>query len=755
MHFPEWCCVRGYRRCSLWLWVVSPLGLLVGAPASAQTPPSQSSASRASKPVAPAAKDPVEQHYQAAETFQLTGDFRSAETEYRRTISLALQRLAATRVLARDSKQAISMLRAATSADPGDLDAQMSLAAAYFESGELANAKSLLTEVLAKDERRPGAKSLLGKVFFLEGNYAQAAEQLQASLADDSNLDTAYSLALCYLRLGKVSEASNVFDEMLTALGSSAELHVLIGRAYQDGNQPELAAEEFRKALQLDPRTVRAHAYLGSILMQQPSDAGLAEALGEFQAELAHNPADYSSHLNLGIIFFKRSEFGLAAQEFSKAVAIRPDSAEARLRLGQAQLAAGKLPDAVKALEKAVQLDDPTGNARLAHQALSEALAKLGERDRSLREARIAQDLTEQEAKHPAGASTSARGESRAILTPLADSKNMVKIPPRYIDGLKEALGNAYHNLGVILAQRSQYAEASLLFSEAAKWAPRIKSLDRNWGIAAFRAQQYQAAIEPLQRQVNARPEDSTARQMLALSYFMVEDFTKASANFRPILSTIENNPSLSYAAGVSLAKTGDARGASELFQKMLASNPNAAEVHLFLAQAYADQKQDEDAGKEFARAIELNPKLAGAHYGAGMLEFRKGNLDGAERYFRDELALNPGDVSTEFRLGYVLLTKRKTAEAIELLSAVVQQKPEDADARYELGKAMLEHGDLKAAIASLEKAKRLEPREPYAYYQLSLAYRRDGRVTEADASLREYERLKQEGSTAGKKSEE
>lgn len=717
MHFPAFHRARSLLGCSRCLWAICSAGLLAGLSTNAQAPPSKSTPSSpgASKSAASPAKDPVEQHYQAAETFQLTGDFRSAETEYRHTISLALQRLAATRILAHDSKHAISMLQAATSADPADLDAQMSLAATYFESGDLANAKSLLTEILSKNERRPGAKSLLGKIFFLEEHYAQAAEQLQASLADDSNLDTAYSLGLTYLRLGKVSEASNVFDEMLTALGSSADLHILIGRAYQDGNRPELAADEFRKALQLDPKTVRAHAYLGSILLRQPNDAGLAEALGEFQAELAHNPTDYSSHLNLGIIYSKRSEFGLAAQELSKAVAIRPDSAE-------------------------------------AHQALAEAFAKLGEQDRSLKEARIAQQLAEQEAKRSAGTSTSGTGESRAMLTPLADPKNTVKIPPRYIDGLKEALGNAYHNLGVILAQRSEYADASVLFSEAGKWAPQIKSLDRNWGTAAFRAQQYRAAIEPLQRYVTARPEDSSAKEMLALSYFMIEDFEKASANFRPILSAIENNPSLTYAAGVSLAKTGDAKGAGELFQKMLASNPNAAEVHLFLGQAYADQKQDEDAGKEFARAIELNSKLPEAHYGAGMVELRKGDLDRADRYFRDELALNPGDVSAEYRLGYVLLAQRRTPEAIDLLSAVVQKKPEDADAQYELGKAMLEHGDLKAAITSLENARRLKPLEPYAYYQLSLAYRRDGRSAEADASLKEYERLKQEGSAASNK---
>src|SRR6266850_2211182 len=63
---------------------------------------------------AAAVKDPVEEHYRAAETFQLAGDLNAAESEYRRVISLALQRLAALRVLAQDQQQALVFLQSAS-----------------------------------------------------------------------------------------------------------------------------------------------------------------------------------------------------------------------------------------------------------------------------------------------------------------------------------------------------------------------------------------------------------------------------------------------------------------------------------------------------------------------------------------------------------------------------------------------------------------------------------------------------------------
>src|SRR5437879_2096979 len=161
-----------------------------------------------------AAKDPVEEHYRAAETFQLAGDLNAAESEYRRVISLALQRLAALRVLAQDEQQALVFLQSANTADPSDMDAQLSLASLYSRSGEFAKSEAILRSMLAKDEHQAAAKNLLGKILFMEGDYSAAAEQLKAALAESSDTDVAYSLALTYLKLNKLQDAANVFDEM-------------------------------------------------------------------------------------------------------------------------------------------------------------------------------------------------------------------------------------------------------------------------------------------------------------------------------------------------------------------------------------------------------------------------------------------------------------------------------------------------------------------------------------------------------------
>jgi len=703
-------------------------------------------------------KDPVEEHYRAAETFQLAGDFNSAETEYRRVISLALQRMAAIRTLAQDTPQAFTFLQSATAANPSDREAQMSLVSLYLRSGDLAHAKLILLSVLGKDEHQFGAKTMLGKILFMEGEYAAAADQLKAAWAESPDIDVAYSLALTYLELNQVSNAANLFDEMLTSLGSTAELHVLIGRAYQEGSQFDLAAEEFRKALTLDPAAARAHSYLGTVYLLQRGDAALKDAQSEFEAELVHNPSDYSSHFHLGVLHFKRHDLRLAELELDKAIHLEPNSAEAYFYLGQARMEAGDSQASLAQLEKAIQLYGSASKAsQPVHEAYSKALERLGKHDLAQQELETARELGNSNGKAiPRGAPADPKSddEIRAVLIPPVPNAGKQPIPSQYVMGLKEALGNAYHNLGVILAQRSQYEDAANFFADAAKWMPDIKALDKNWGTASFRAKQYKVAIAPLQRYVRADPKDSTARQMLALSYFMTDDFPNAAATFRPILPALPDNPSLLYAAGIALAKSGDPNGATEIFRRMLVQNPDAAEVHLYLGQAYAEQKQDIEALKELSRALELSPKLPEANYSVGMIRLLQGNREQAESDFRAELAVNPGDASAEYRLGYILLAEQKQAEAIEMLGDVVRQKPNDADAHYGLGKALLEKGDLKPAIQRLEAAIRLDPAQPNAYYQLSLAYSRQGRTHEAETTLRQYEKLKQKKPRAPSESE-
>src|SRR5438093_160198 len=76
-----------------------------------------------------------EMHFDAAQTYQIAGDFKRAAAEYRRGVSIALQRLGNLKVANGDNTAGLETLRKAVGADANNLDAQIDLGIAYFRGG--------------------------------------------------------------------------------------------------------------------------------------------------------------------------------------------------------------------------------------------------------------------------------------------------------------------------------------------------------------------------------------------------------------------------------------------------------------------------------------------------------------------------------------------------------------------------------------------------------------------------------------------
>jgi len=71
------------------------------------------------------APDPLNQHYSAAQTFQLGGDLDRAEAEYHQVLALGLQRMGDLLAAEKnDSEEAVHLLQDAVAADPASADAR-------------------------------------------------------------------------------------------------------------------------------------------------------------------------------------------------------------------------------------------------------------------------------------------------------------------------------------------------------------------------------------------------------------------------------------------------------------------------------------------------------------------------------------------------------------------------------------------------------------------------------------------------------
>jgi len=714
-------------RISCGIFLAAALAIAIPA-LDAQTP--VKAAQSATKSTAPAPRsvapktDTAQQHFESAQTYQLAGDLDNAAKEYRRAIAIGLDHLGNLRAARQDYAGAEQLLKQAIAADPDDPDPAVDLAITELYSGDMPKAETDAKVVLQKNPEHFRARVLLGKIDFLQGNYEAAADELHAALGLATDFDVAYSLALADLELKKISLATVLFDEMKNSMPETAQLHALIGRAFLATDYPQLATREFEHTTALDPKYPHAHYYLGlaAYLSTQVPDVprseiqlGLAKAETSLQEAIRFQPQDTRAFFYLGRCYASEQQWAKAADAYRSVI---------------------KLTPAVQQMDAAM-----AG----AYDGLAEALRKLGKNEEAAAESAKAERIraTLQKDGVSTAESDTGKQELRSMMLRPGGSELLdTKEEAAYTKSVSVLLGQAYHNLGVIEARGSRYAQAAEEFSQAARWEPSIPNLDRNWGISAFRAEKYDEAVGPLGRQLRLTPNDLSIREMLGLCYYMTDKFAESAETLRPILDQLSDNTGLLYAAGTSLVRSGDAKNGARVFSRMLEKGQNVPAVHLMLGQAYAQQQNYSEALAEFGRALQLDPHTAEAHYNSGMVALKQGKLDAAADEFQQELSVNPGYIPAEYQLGYVRLQMRQADVAIPLLQDVVNRQPNHSDAHYELGKALLEQGKVKDAIQDLEASIHLHPTD-YAYYQLSVAYRREGRASDADEAIAMYQKLR------------
>lgn len=713
------------------IFVAATLALTIptcAAQAPAKKPDSSAKSNAGASRSATPQIDTAQQHFDSAQTYQVAGDLDGAAKEYRRAIAIGLDHLGNLSAARHEYGGAEQLLHQALAADPDNPDSAVDLAITELYSGDLPKAETDAKAVLQKYPDHVRTRVLLGKIDFLQGNYQAAADELQAALALSTDFDVAYSLALADLELKKTSLATVLFDEMKNSLPESAQLHVLIGRAFLATDYPQLAEKEFERAASLDSKYPQGHLYLGMAAL--------------FSAQMPGVARDDS-----------QSELAKAETALQDAIKLQPQDARAFFYLGRCYAAEQQWAKAVDAYRSVIRLTPAAQQMDAAmagaYEGLAEALRKLGKNAEADAESAKAQRLRalpkDSGGTNPAGEQNgdSSRQELQSmLLRPPGSEAHDAKAEAAYAKSVSLLLGQAYHNLGVIDARASRYAQAAEEFSQAAKWEPSIPSLDRNWALAAFRAEKYNEAISPLERELRRTPNNLDTREMLGLCYYMSDKFAESASTLRPVLDQLPDNAGLLYAAGVSLVRSGDAKNGARVFSRMLEKDQNVAAVHLMLGQAHAEQQEYPAAQAEFARTLQLDPHTAEAHYGSGMVALKQGKLDVSAEEFQQELSVNPGYIPAEYQLGYVRVEMRQVDAAIPLLQDVVSRQPNHSDAHYELGKALLEQGKVKEAIQDLETSVHLQPTD-YAYYQLSVAYRREGRANDAEQAMLMYQKLR------------
>ncbi len=704
-------------------------------------------------------QDTIRQHYRLAEAARHAGNLDAAESEYAAILGEGYERLGRIYSARSDYQLAVPVLEAAQKYRPNSPAVLVDLAIAYFGAQQYERAIVPASKAIAIAPDSAGAHQMLGKTYFMLGEMGKSITELEAAAKlAPGDIDVVYTLGIAYLRNRQPDAAKQLYNSLIKLFGDKPQLHVIIGRAYRQSGLLTDAAQEFKKAIALDPSFPRAHYYLGITYLLDEGQSKTSEALEEFKIEVAANPDEFFANYYLGVVYNFQRQWEPAIAFLQKASTIQPNNPDPYFQLSQAHQELNNHERALEVLRKAIALNPNLahnkGQVTTAHHRLAQSLLKTGQTEAGLKELQIASDLKAQAFRLEQEIQTGAPGmggprlfdsgkdllelgsvDHSSVLVKDSDesAKQEMQSSEAYY---KKIIGTAHNNVGLLRGERQDFLAAAEQFALAAKWEPQQKGLDYNLGLAYYKSQSYKQAALPLENELKIHPGNRPAAVLLGMTLFRLGNYARASELLSGVVDQQSTDISIYYALGSSLIKQRKTDEADRVIGKIRTIAGDAPQLHLLLAEKYDASGVSTRALAELSEVATSESNTPLVHYNAGLLYLKLGKRDEAMKEFERELVLNPNDPEARFVLGDMLLAGKNVERGLALMREVIQARPEHAGARYALGKALLQKGDTAGAIDNLERASKLEPERPELHYQLGQAYIAGGRKTEGKREI-------------------
>jgi tetratricopeptide (TPR) repeat protein len=198
-------------------------------------------------------------------------------------------------------------------------------------------------------------------------------------------------------------------------------------------------------------------------------------------------------------------------------------------------------------------------------------------------------------------------------------------------------------------------------------------------------------------------------------------------------------NPAMEQAWN--LAAKGQRIEAAGLLRKILESEPQNAEAHLFLGSLLAEEGTREEAIIHLKEAVRLRPKSSEAMNALGEAYNRFDDAKAARECFEKAVSLNPKFGIAQSNLGAALLQAGESSAAAGHLDQAITtlgRSPDAADAQYLRAKIYSAEGNFTKAAACLTQAVALRPDFAEAWSDLGAARKT---VSDDAGALHAFER--------------
>ena len=263
-------------------------------------------------------------------------------------------------------EEAIADYRRALELKPDLPEALLGLARASVDSGEFVEAEEAARRFITRRRRDWRGYSMLGFVYFQEGQYARAIEPWRrASRLAPDNARALRNLASAYFQLNHLDDAVAAYGRSL-AVNPDPATYRNLGTALFTLRRYEEATEAFEKATALAPSDATNWGNLGSAFHYIPgrerrSVEALERAVVMMRERLERNPRDGPGWLSLGSWLANLERRTEALVAVATAVGLAPRDAAVLATAGEVYCQLGERARALESLREAVRLGYRTG----------------------------------------------------------------------------------------------------------------------------------------------------------------------------------------------------------------------------------------------------------------------------------------------------------------------------------------------------------------------------------------------------------
>lgn len=528
-----------------------------------------------------------------------------------------------------DAKEVYEDMLAHYGDEPAGLQARNRLAVHAASAGDVARARTLIEEILARNPKDSEALVLKGRIAMQENDYETAVASFRSVLKDQPD--------------------------------SVPLLHLLAEAQLRKGDA-ELAGDNLRRAVEVAPQNMDARIKYARFLIAKKE---LAHALEQIDYVLERDQANVDAVAAKSELLAAKGDLAAVKEELAKLKEAAPDNAEASLRLARVHMAEGDAAAALAEVDSILAREPKNVPALILKTDVLAATNDQAALEAAIGELKAAAP-DNAEGYFRMGRFLRAKGDIAGALKEYEQGFDLAK------DAGKLAMLSEIVNTQVAAGQTDQ---ALARLQAILRDEPDHKVANDLLGVVYLARKDYTAAESAFARQIQINPNSGTTYGQLAVAREQQGNAAGAIAAFEQGLGVLKDDLGLQIGLASLHERQGDFEAAISRYESVLTMQPDNAIAVNNLAALLADYRNDPQS---LARARELAAKLEPVQRPAiqdtvGWVHYRAGDYAKAVEVLEGVVNAAPKVGIFQYHLGMAYAGTGDKAKARNALDAALK----------------------------------------------------------------------------------